>query len=137
MTSVNRQHQLWAILYGCAFLVILVLAYTGKLPGVLTGNDKLGHLVLYAIATFLGHRALAGRRWFRGFNGWSIPLFPALFGLFTVVEEFCQSLSPNRTFDLGDLVASFVGIAIGWAWAEWRRNVDRRSAEATRQKTET
>ncbi len=136
MTSVNRQRQLWAILYGCAFFVTLVLAYMGKLPSALTGNDKLGHVVLYAIATFLGHRALGGRRWRRSLNGWYIPLFPALFGLFTIVEESCQSLSPNRTFDLGDLVASFLGIAIGWGWAEWRQQAERRLAESNGQRPE-
>ncbi|WP_445260504.1 VanZ family protein [Pseudanabaena sp. UWO311] len=47
-----------------------------------------------------------------------MPLFPLLFFVFTVIEELAQSLSPNRTFDIGDLVASSFGIMIGYFLAE-------------------
>ncbi len=107
--TTQRRWQILGFLYLVVFGVILWLAYQGKLPGFLTANDKAAHVILYGIATFVGHRVLDFRSVWR-----RIPMFPALFGIFTVVEEFAQSLSPNRTFDLGDLVASFVGIAIGW-----------------------
>lgn len=98
------------------FLTILVLAYTGNLPPYLQQNDKLGHLVLYGLATYLGHRILKYRR-VRLFH-LPLPLFPLLFSLFTVIEEGAQSLSPNRTLDAIDLLASFAGIGLGYWLAE-------------------
>ncbi len=105
----QQRWKLLGLLYLVVFSLILLLAYQGKLPGILTANDKAAHVILYGIAAFLGHGSLNFRVFWRHF-----PLFPTLFGIFTFVEESAQSLSPNRTFDLGDLVASFVGIAIGW-----------------------
>jgi VanZ family protein len=99
--------------------MILWFAYQGALPPILTQNDKPAHLILYGIATFLGHRALS-RRHIRCW-GWPIPLFPALFTLFTLGEELAQKLSPNRTLDAMDLVASLAGIAIGYGLANWRK----------------
>lgn len=101
--------KLLGFIYLFIFCLILLFAYQGKLPGILTANDKAAHVILYGIATFLGHRVLNFRVFYR-----RIPLFPTLFGIFTFFEESAQSLSPNRTFDHGDLVASFTGIAIGW-----------------------
>ncbi|MGA7932002.1 MAG: VanZ family protein [Kovacikia sp.] len=104
------------IFYAGFLLTTLLLAYLGKLPPVLTQNDKLGHIVLYGIATYLGHQVFKHRRVKLG--GYAIPLFPFLFGLFTVVEEGFQSLSPNRTFDGIDLIASFLGIGLGYWLAQ-------------------
>ncbi len=97
---------------------ILWFAYHGELPSILTKNDKLAHVALYGIAAFLGHQA-CNRRHIRQL-GCSIPLFPALFGLFTLSEELMQQLSPYRSLDLLDLIASFTGIAIGYWLAERR-----------------
>lgn len=97
---------------------ILWFAYHGNLHPILTQNDKLAHFVLYGIAAFLGHQA-CNRRHIRQW-GCSIPLFPALFSLFTLGEELVQQFSPHRSLDLLDLVASFAGIAIGYGLAERR-----------------
>lgn len=102
--------------YAAVFLVILVFAYQGKLPGFLTQNDKLAHVILYAIATFLGHRVLNRRR--ISIATYAMPLFPTLFSLFTIVEELVQSFSPNRSLDAWDLVASLVGVALEYGFAE-------------------
>ena len=107
---------LLAVFYAGIFLTILILAYTGNLPSFLTQNDKLGHVVLYAIATFLGHWVVKQRR--VRLCGYAMPLFPLLFGLFTIVEEVSQSFSPNRTLDAIDLIASFIGIGLGYWLAE-------------------
>jgi VanZ family protein len=101
------------MIYMVLFGIILILAYLGQLPGFLTGMDKLGHVVLYGLFTLFGHRLFPQKRI------WKLPLFPVLFGIFTTVEEFCQSLSPNRTLDMGDLVCSFVGVLCGYGLAEW------------------
>lgn len=121
--SLQTSHWRWktlAFLYCAVFLTILILAYTGNLPPVLTGNDKLGHVVLYGIATYLGHQVLH-RRQINLFDR-QLPLFPFLFGVFTVVEELLQSLSPNRTLDVIDIIASFVGILLGYWLAERENN---------------
>jgi hypothetical protein len=104
------------ILYCLTFLLILWLAYTHNLPTYLTKIDKAGHLGLYGFATYLAQRALNYKRLRLG--PWLLPMFPTLFGLFTLVEECAQSLSPNRTFDGIDLVCSFIGIAVGYGLAQ-------------------
>ncbi|HEY9734918.1 MAG TPA: hypothetical protein V6D06_01505 [Trichocoleus sp.] len=105
--------------YLALFLTILLLAYTNRLPsflGEIPYYDKIGHVVLYAVPTYLGHRLCR----YRQIVCW-VPLFPALFALFTVTEELGQSLSPYRTLDPTDLIASFIGIAVGWQLAERSR----------------
>jgi VanZ family protein len=108
LMSTQLRWKFLGLLYCVVFCLILVFAYRGELPSILTQNDKLAHVLLYGIATFVGQKALAGRSLYLG-----IPLFPALFSIFTLGEEIVQGWSPNRTFDPGDLVASFMGIAIG------------------------
>lgn len=101
---------LLAVVYAGIFLTILVLAYQGKLPSILTQNDKLAHVILYAIASFIGHWVFNHRR--VQFGNVRLPLFPVLFTLFTIAEELMQSLSPNRSLDIWDLIASFAGIGL-------------------------
>jgi polysaccharide biosynthesis protein VpsQ len=111
-----------AVFYATTFLVILILAYTGNLPRQLNQipyYDKIGHVVLYCIASFLGHRVLNRRH--IHLNSLRLPLFPVLFGLFTVSEELVQFLSPNRSLDPVDLIASFAGILLGY-WLADRQN---------------
>lgn len=103
-------------LYAATFLTILVLAYTNNLPAWVNHYDKPGHVILYAVATYLGHRVFACRR--LNLGRFRLPLFPLLFGVFTLVEEGVQSLSPYRTLDAIDLVASFAGIALGFWLAD-------------------
>ncbi|MEL6470411.1 MAG: VanZ family protein [Cyanobacteria bacterium J06623_4] len=105
-------------IYGLFFLLMLIAAYTGHLPvGWITryhNADKVGHLVLYFIPSYLGHRLCRYRHIWRG----TLPLFPVLFTLFTVTEELIQGFSPNRTLDAGDMVCSLVGIAVGYWLAQ-------------------
>lgn len=111
-----------ALLYLLLFLTILWLAYTRQLPEFLQfmpNYDKPGHVILYALAVYLGHRISRYRR-FSGFR-MNLPGFPIFFALFTVTEELLQSLSPNRTLDTVDLIASFAGIGLGWWLAERSR----------------
>ncbi|MDJ0701757.1 MAG: hypothetical protein QNJ46_00615 [Leptolyngbyaceae cyanobacterium MO_188.B28] len=108
------------------FLTILVLAYTGQLPThrilVIPYADKIGHVVLYCIAAYMGHRVLRHRH--IPFLGLAVPLFPLLFGLFTLVEEGAQGLAPNRTLDGIDLVASLIGVWLGYWLAEQHKVED-------------
>ncbi|OYQ66584.1 hypothetical protein B9G53_03800 [Pseudanabaena sp. SR411] len=119
MKSNKLVWKILVVIYLIVFTLIIVLAYNHALPEYLTKNDKAGHVFLYGLATFLGQ--LAGN--WRTVKFWSkaLPLFPLLFVIFTVVEELAQSLSPNRTFDIGDLVASSFGIMIGYFLAEMQK----------------
>ena len=127
--SAKTQNRLWAWtgLYGAIFFCIMWAAYTNQLPVRLLGNipysDKFFHLVLYAIASYLGHRVLKYRYYRQplGITTLRLPLFPSLFGVFTLVEELIQGLAPYRSLDALDLVFSFLGVAAGYWWAEHQR----------------
>ncbi len=109
------------LVYTLLFLITLFLAYTKHLPPQLEAipyYDKVGHVVIYAIATFLGH-ALLNRRTIR-ISGLTMPLWPLLFGSFTVTEELLQGFSPNRTLDGLDLLMSSLGILLGYGLVERR-----------------
>lgn len=115
----QRHIAFLAVGYGSLFVWILWAAYTNNLPLDLLGHipyyDKIGHVVLYAAASYLGHRVL-NRRHFKGLR-W-LPTFPVLFGLVMTAEEIVQGISPYRTLDSLDLVCSLGGVAIGYFLAQ-------------------
>ena len=69
-------------------------------------GDKAGHFVLMGTLAFLLNRALGCRMMRPG-----MQLGGVIVGVFVVAEEFSQLWFPWRTFDYGDLVADFLGIA--------------------------
>lgn len=115
----QRSITLLALGYGSLFLLILWGAYTNNLPLDLLKTipyyDKIGHLVLYAMASYLGHRVL-NRRHFKG-RRW-LPTFPVLFGLVMTAEEMVQGISPYRTLDSWDLICSLSGVVLGYVLAQ-------------------
>ncbi|MEO1208529.1 MAG: hypothetical protein AAFX78_03220 [Cyanobacteria bacterium J06638_20] len=123
---IKRSVTWGAIAFAILFLTIMVVAYTGDLPPQLSRlpyHDKFGHVILYAIATFLGHLTLQRRHVILA--SMRLPLWVLIFGSFTIVEELGQGLSPNRSLDAMDLVCSLVGVGLGYGLAEWmgtRRN---------------
>ncbi|MEM8612546.1 MAG: hypothetical protein AAGF93_11045 [Cyanobacteria bacterium P01_H01_bin.105] len=110
---------LLAVGYGSLFLGILWAAYTNNLPldllGAIPHYDKIGHVVLYALASYLGHRVF-NRHHFKGHR--YLPIFPTLFGLAMTVEEIVQGVSPHRTLDGLDLVCSLSGVVLGYVLAQ-------------------
>ena len=120
MTSDRKRILVLSSLYGLFFLVTLFAAYTNRLPlGLLSrlpNYDKLGHVILYFIPTYLGHR-LCKQKHIKRLN-LSLPVFPVLFTLFTFTEELIQGFSPHRTLDIGDLLCSLVGIVCGYGLAQ-------------------
>ncbi|MBE9068122.1 hypothetical protein IQ260_15830 [Leptolyngbya cf. ectocarpi LEGE 11479] len=115
----QRSIAVLAIVYGALFLLILWAAYTNNLPLDLLDKipyyDKIGHVVLYAMASYLGHRIL-NRRHFRGMR--HLPVFPVLFGLVMTAEEIVQGIAPYRTLDALDLVCSLSGVVLGYILAQ-------------------
>jgi len=109
-----------SVAYAVFFLLMLWAAYRNQLPfdwlaSRLPYYDKLGHLILYCIPTYLGHR-LCKHKHFQ--LGCRLPVFPVLFMLFTIAEEIVQGLSPYRTLDTVDMACSLIGIGMGYGLAQ-------------------
>jgi polysaccharide biosynthesis protein VpsQ len=129
--AVSKTIIVAAAFYATFFVVTLWAAYNNHLPLVWLSQfpkyDKVGHLLLYFIPSYLGH-CLCRYRHFSFVLGrfpgkasplrLTLPLFPMLFGLFTVMEELIQGFSPYRTLDGGDLICSFIGIGVGYWLAQ-------------------
>ena len=94
-------------------------------------GDKVGHLVLMGTLAFLLNRALAVR---------SIPPGVQLGGVivaaFVVAEEISQRWFPWRTFDYGDLLADFIGIALA-DWLARRGSLNCRRARSAARDSRT
>ena len=112
-----------SVLYFLIILSIMLIADMGKLvnfPLAHPPYDKLGHFVLYGIASFLCHRA-TGKKMIRLLN-YAIPFGPAIFTVFTAAEETLQAILPNRTASIEDFLFSFAGIAVFYLVGEvWDR----------------
>ena len=82
-----------------------VLASARRLPAALfsSGVDKLGHFLGLGVLAFLAVSFFGRSRWRR-----TVVIVAAA----SVVEELSQRLLPARTFDLGDMAANLVGIAL-------------------------
>lgn len=117
-----------AALYSCAFLIALWAAYNNRLPLVWLSQfpnyDKVGHVVLYCIPTYLGHRLCRQKHLKK--IGLSLPVFPVLFALFTIAEELTQGFSPYRTLDMGDMICSLAGVGLGYWLAQRACSANRR-----------
>lgn len=125
-----KSNRIWIIacfLYFSIIFGIMLLADMGKLVNFAPAHppyDKLGHFILYGIASFLSHRAI-NRRMMAIFN-YPIPLGPFIFTIFTAAEEMLQAILPHRSASIEDFIASFSGIVIFYGIGEiW----DRKKAE--------
>jgi polysaccharide biosynthesis protein VpsQ len=76
-------------------------------------GDKFGHIVLIGTLTYLLNYALADRLLKTG--NYKMLLGYLIIAVAMTIEECSQIWIPNRTFDLGDLAANYLGISIaGW-----------------------
>jgi len=76
--------------------------------------DKWVHIGMFAIMTFLGcwaiHKKIADRQKLRK----TFLYIAALALLYGIIMEFVQKyFIPNRSFDVGDIIADGVGCAVG------------------------
>lgn len=103
----------------CFFVFILWILYLANTGGnslffdfirSIPYGDKLGHMGLFG---FLTLAVVVGSK-FRAFQFGKLNVYygAALVTFCTIGEEFSQLLISSRTFDLLDLVANFVGIAL-------------------------
>jgi VanZ family protein len=98
---------LWRALgYGLILLVIYLSLTLFPLDIPIENGDKLGHWMAYTTLMV----------WF----AWLYPnlrtrlVYAAGFLVFGIALEFAQSLTDYRTFELADMAADTVGVALGW-----------------------
>jgi len=115
-----------ALLFTLFIILIIVLADTGNLGILALINripfaDKVGHFILYGILALLINLSL-----FRSFPH-SRTRIAVIVGLILAVliglEEFSQRYFSSRTFSLGDLSASYLGL-IFFSWLAVRSGVN-------------
>ncbi|MGI2169107.1 VanZ family protein [Shewanella sp. MF05960] len=109
-----------AIFVGAGFfgfiLWIIYLANTGgnsiffDLIRHIPYGDKVGHMLLFGLLTYVANLALQSRHFSLG----RIPLYygAVLVSIFVLSEEISQGFIPSRTLDIIDLVADAVGITL-------------------------
>jgi VanZ family protein len=108
-----------------AFIItIVILADVGGLPSSIQAiyhfpyGDKVGHFTLFGLLDFFLTLAF-----FSSFPNRPRDRVALLLGLVLAVciaiEEWSQQFFPARTFDLVDLLASYLGLFVG-GWTAWR-----------------
>ena len=83
------------------------MAYANGIPSFIAAipyYDKVGHFLLYGLLGYLFYRT-SGRKFV-----WGMPATIVIFSIFTIMEEFMQILSANRTFSGEDLMFGLLGI---------------------------
>ena len=113
-----------AILFALFIVLIIILADAGRL-GILAlvsrlpFGDKAGHFLLYGILTLL-----LDLSFFNSFPLQHRTRLAVKIGLILVVlsglEEFSQQFFTNRSFDLVDLMFSYLGV-ICFSWLALRK----------------
>ncbi|PHS34057.1 MAG: trypsin [Sulfurovum sp.] len=81
-----------------------------RLVGHIPHGDKIAHAVLYGLMALLLNYALDFRKYS------TIQLGSLIVLTFATLEEFSQYYIPSRTFDMGDLLADFVGVVLVSFW---------------------
>ena len=113
---INRIIPLCAVGFFCFILWVIYLANTGQnsvffqLIASIPYGDKLGHFCLFGLLTLATNFAFR----LKSFKVYSLEIFlgTALVSTFVIIEECSQYFIPNRTFDLIDLSADFIGILL-------------------------
>ena len=109
-----------SLAFAASLLLIVLLANTGSLPAWMValksfpGGDKAGHFILMGSMALLLNITLRQRR-FR-LAGCSFLLGSMIVAVVVTAEEFSQIWLPQRSFDLGDLLADYLGIVVLGGW---------------------
>lgn len=105
-----RLRSLW-IAGGWAIAAVIVwLSITPSPPKIdIDEGDKLGHLLAYGTLMFWFCQLYAGRG--------ARAAHAAGFALMGVALEFVQDALGYRSYDVYDMLANTVGVALGWAAA--------------------
>lgn len=120
----------WFLLAGYCLLIFIQSALPAPDVGPdFPGQDKLLHLIAYAVMAILACRAFAGLPRLRG--GFLVFMAGFLFAvLFGLSDEWHQSFNPDRMADRWDLVADGVGALLGAGGYCWRYRASATSGSA-------
>jgi len=115
------------VLFALFIILIIVLADLGKLGILQTVNqipfgDKAGHFILYGILTLLINLTLFRSVPFQSRTRIAV-ISDLILALLIGLEEFSQRNFSSRTFSLGDLTASYLGV-IFFSWLALRTKTD-------------
>ena len=106
-----------AVLFTIFIILVIILADRGQLGPVyfiydFPYGDKAGHFILYGLLNFFLTFALI-----RPLQSFDRKLVALSIGLILAMligaEEYSQKFFSNRTFDLIDLLASYIGLVVG------------------------
>ncbi|WP_351078222.1 VanZ family protein [Shewanella sp. CAL98-MNA-CIBAN-0140] len=73
-------------------------------------GDKVGHMLLFGLLTYMANLALHSRHFRLG----RLPLYygTVLVSIFVLIDQISQGFIPSRTLDIIDLAADGVGITL-------------------------
>lgn len=125
-----------AILFSIFIFLVIVLANQGSIPPFIKAiydfpnGDKLGHFILFGLLNFFLTLTLI--QTLPRFNSKLVTLSTGLIlALLIGIEEFSQRFFSTRTFDLIDLLASYIGVFVG-GWLACRCSSSTGSSTAGR-----
>jgi len=107
-----------SVLFFAFIIAIIILADNGSLPPFIRAiydfenGDKLGHFILYGLLTFFVTQTFLSALPFKS-RSWVTLSVGLILALGIALEEYSQRYFPSRTFDLVDLLASFLGVLVG------------------------
>lgn len=113
-----------SILFFIFVIAILILADRGSLPPFIRSiydfenGDKLGHFILFGFLTFFITRTFLSSLPSKS-RSWVTLSVGLVLALGIALEEFSQKYFSTRTFDLIDLLASFLGVLVG-GWVAFK-----------------
>ena len=113
-------------LFALLILALVIGANTGQLPHFIyriyrfPRGDKFGHLILFGILSFLLNKSALAL--FPKQNSARLVLTVSLLlSILIGLEEWSQSLFPNRLMSTKDLIASYMGVFPFALLAYWTR----------------
>jgi VanZ family protein len=105
---------LWAV-----FILIISLMPATEIPGVgLFQADKLVHIAVYFLLTFLYHRSIKKSGIKQSFEI-TILLAASIISYGFLIEVAQESLTADRQFDLWDVVANSIGTLLFIIAKQW------------------
>ena len=105
-----RPRQLWLVLGWLLILLVIVLSLAPvSIEVPVEEGDKLGHVAAYAVLMFWfgNHYETLTRR----------SVLAIGFVALGIALEFVQGWTGYRTFEVADMAADALGVAVGWALA--------------------
>jgi VanZ family protein len=116
-----------AVVFAVFILTLILLADRGTLPPLMRaahdfpGGDKAGHVILFGLLNFFVTRAIAPPPPSRTSKRAALTA-GLILALAVAAEEFSQRYFASRTFDLVDLLASYLGLFLG-GWLAMRTKI--------------